>query len=220
VKHDIPEKLLSEKVKRKRRIVNVGIKSGTSGSQIQRDVRTEHANARRPVVKKFMSGPVGAEVGVDWGDFAKVVIEVSSPQKYYLIDPWDNNPKSRVDRVKKIFREQTDDGSVVVIEKTGEKAARQIPDDSLDWAYIDCAHKQREVVENLIAYLPKVKVGGYLIGDDYNTLLIKVKDNAWAERGSRVARGFQDFIEQHKDQVEIVYEDAHGECQVVLQKIK
>ena len=38
---------------------------------------------------------------------------------------------------------------------------------SLDFVLIDASHKYIDVKEDIISWLPKVKKGGYLIGDDY-----------------------------------------------------
>lgn len=71
---------LPQKVKRKREIVKHGHEHNWTIPKIQERVRVEHAEARRYIVEQFMvKGSVGAEVGVDWGDFATIVIQISSP---------------------------------------------------------------------------------------------------------------------------------------------
>jgi predicted O-methyltransferase YrrM len=44
-------------------------------------------------------------------------------------------------------------------------------DNSLDFVFIDGSHEYEDVKADILAYLPKVKVGGILAGHDY--------DNAW-----------------------------------------
>ena len=44
----------------------------------------------------------------------------------------------------------------------------QIPDNSMDFIFHDSDHSYPFVKNEIQAYLPKLKVGGYSIGDDYN----------------------------------------------------
>ena len=44
----------------------------------------------------------------------------------------------------------------------------QIPDNSLDFIFHDSDHSYPFVKNEIQAYLPKLKVGGYSMGDDYN----------------------------------------------------
>jgi hypothetical protein len=47
-------------------------------------------------------------------------------------------------------------------------AARALPDDHLDWVYIDADHTDEFVKQDLELFFGKVKPGGYLLGDDYH----------------------------------------------------
>ena len=58
-------------------------------------------------------------------------------------------------------------GIVVVQRSTSEAAAAALDDGSLDWVYIDGNHLYEFVRRDLDLYLPKVKRGGLLTGDDY-----------------------------------------------------
>ena len=44
----------------------------------------------------------------------------------------------------------------------------QIPDKSMDFIFHDSDHSYPFVKNEILAYLPKLKVGGYSIGDDHN----------------------------------------------------
>ena len=173
-------------------------------------VRRAHADMRRFLVEEYMKeGDVGAEVGVDWGEFAEVVVEIAKPLKYYLIDPWSSDPEEYPQRVGgyenvlSVFDEEIRQGRVVVMKMTGLQGAEEILDESLDWVYIDCSHRYQDVIDNLSSFLPKVKQGGYIMGDDYQN------------RG--VNRGFSEFIQANN--VKVVLEDFEIDNQVVLQKL-
>jgi len=47
-------------------------------------------------------------------------------------------------------------------------AARLFADASLEWVHLDARHDYASVKDDIEAWLPKVKVGGWLSGDDYD----------------------------------------------------
>jgi predicted O-methyltransferase YrrM len=120
-----------------------------------------------------------AEVGVYRGSFAAHMLsETPSLTRYYMIDPWRhledwNKPANRSDNSFEGFFAET-------MAKTEEFAAKrvvlrgrtsevvdQIPDGSLDFAYIDGDHTLRGVAIDLARIYPKLREGGYLAGDDF-----------------------------------------------------
>lgn len=46
-------------------------------------------------------------------------------------------------------------------------AATKFDDNSLDFVFIDADHKYQSVVNDILAWMPKVKIGGVLAGHDY-----------------------------------------------------
>jgi SAM-dependent methyltransferase len=73
------------------------------------------------------------------------------------------------------FRSQTEIGSVVVWRKSSIEGARDFPDRSLDWVYIDADHTYSAVKADLEAFRRVVKPGGVICGDDYDD------DGWWAD---------------------------------------
>lgn len=57
--------------------------------------------------------------------------------------------------------------NVKILRKKSEDAFMLFTDNYFDYVYIDGEHSYDAVTRDLTNYFPKVKVGGYLIGDDY-----------------------------------------------------
>jgi hypothetical protein len=142
---------------------------------------------RASLIARLPKGGVGAEVGSWRGDFAAQLLAGAEPRTLYLIDPWayrgqagyeqamygDAVAKGQEsmdaihDSVLERFREQTDAGRVSVWRKRSGDAARELAAQSFDWIYIDGDHTYDAVKADLEAFLPLVRSGGILAGDDY-----------------------------------------------------
>jgi hypothetical protein len=152
---------------------------------------------------------VCAEIGVYEGKFSQRIMKYSQPSKLHLIDPWHFEPSPeyeksfygaaanatgqqdmdrRLEGVKAMFSSQLADGSVVIHRKTSSTAAADFPDSYFDWIYIDGNHLYEFVLEDLKLFLPKMKPGGYLCGDDYHDRPV------WFEAG--VKRAVDEFVKQ------------------------
>jgi predicted O-methyltransferase YrrM len=59
-------------------------------------------------------------------------------------------------------------GMLTVKKARSEEAARDYADSSLDFVYLDAAHDYHSVARDIDAWLPKIKNGGILAGDDYH----------------------------------------------------
>jgi len=120
-----------------------------------------------------------AEVGVWKGEFAEATLRACpTVQRYFMIDPWRHldrwNKPANVDdyAFEEIYDEalrRTEFASErrVVLRGTTREVIDDVPDRSLDLAYIDGDHTLRGVTIDLVACYPKVKPGYYLGGDDF-----------------------------------------------------
>jgi predicted O-methyltransferase YrrM len=121
-----------------------------------------------------------AEIGVYRGNFAAELLSCCpGVETYYMIDPWRhledwNKPANRDDETfARIFEEamsRTHDYArkrVVLRGRTSEVMTR-IPDDSLDFVYIDGDHSLRGITIDLLHSYPKVRHGGWIAGDDFS----------------------------------------------------
>ena len=121
-----------------------------------------------------------AEIGVYRGQFAAKLLDgCPGIATYYMIDPWRNladwnKPANKTDEVFEKFyaeaMERTDahEAKRVVLRGTTTEVIDQIPDGSLDFAYIDGDHTLRGITVDLIKVFPKIREGGWIGGDDFS----------------------------------------------------
>lgn len=117
----------------------------------------------------------GVEVGVYKGDLSQCILS-NWDGTLYMVDTWrpmdDYYDKSMsetlffnlnetIDKTK----EYQDRG--LILRMTSEQASNLFADNSLDFVYIDANHSYEYVMEDLRLWYPKLKKGGYLMGDDY-----------------------------------------------------
>lgn len=120
------------------------------------------------------------EVGVYKGDFASRILEkCDSIEKYYMIDPWRhldnwNKPANKSDNIFEQFLSETKSKTdfaaekrIILRGKTTE-VIEEIPDGELDFAYVDSDHTLKGITIDLIRLFPKIKVGGWIGGDDFS----------------------------------------------------
>jgi hypothetical protein len=129
----------------------------------------------------------GAEIGVQRGNFSKVLLERWKGATLYLIDIWRPLPKSN-DPANVPLHEQKDnlmatldtiapyDPRPVIIRDTSLSAASLFRDQSLDFVYIDAAHLYDDARQDILTWAPKITPGGLLMGHDYTYGDINVFD--------------------------------------------
>lgn len=116
---------------------------------------------------------VGAEIGVDKGEFSEKIAK--SGLKLYSIDPWqydENYHESPIQKRLDFLYEHTQRvlnpyPNVSIIRKTSVEAVREFEDESLDFVYIDGNHQFKYIAEDLSLWSKKVKKGGIICGHDY-----------------------------------------------------
>lgn len=146
---------------------------------------------------------VGAEVGVHTGDTTLYLLQrLRNIEKYYAIDPWKiytmydgkkyrkpGNKKYKtwteaIKRFNKVTLPYKD--KVIAYQLTSVEAAKLIPDNSLDWVFIDANHEYEYIKENLEIWFKKVKDKGLVSGHDYG--------NKW----KGIKRAVNEFVPKDK----------------------
>jgi hypothetical protein len=120
-----------------------------------------------------MGYKIGAEIGVDKGEFSEKLCKVGL--ELYAIDPW-RYDSDYVDRHSQetldLFYETTKrklssyPGSKI-IRKTSMEAVADFANESLDFVYIDANHQLKYIIEDLVEWSKKVRPGGIVSGHDY-----------------------------------------------------
>lgn len=120
-----------------------------------------------------MGFKIGAEVGVDKGEFSEKIAK--SGLQLYSIDPWQydrNYHESPIQKRLDFLYEHTKRilspyPNVKIIRKTSMDALEDFEDESLDFVYIDGNHQFRYIAEDLAEWSKKVRKGGVICGHDY-----------------------------------------------------
>ena len=151
---------------------------------------------------------VCAEIGVHEGEFSEQILSAVEPQELHLIDPWIHEeegsceesrygglgPKGqaildeRYERVKERFAKEIRTGQVRLHRNLSNVASNDFDDNYFDWIYVDGNHLYEFVMQDLQLYLPKLKPGGYITGDDYGV-------RGWWDNG--VERAVNEFVSQN-----------------------
>ena len=134
-------------------------------------IRGLHALVSQFYAPHFKMVEVGSFQGVSTLLFANFVDTVYSVDYYDYKTPETGripeHDQSYVD-AERMFIERTKDvPNIIKIRKSSVEAAKDFPDGSLDAVYIDAAHDEDSVREDIRTWRSKIKQGGILSGHDY-----------------------------------------------------
>jgi len=120
----------------------------------------------------------GAEVGVEQGKFAEVLCRAGL--ELLCVDPWRAWPDYRThldqaewDRLMAVACERLAPYPAKIVRATSVEAAQDVPDDSLDFVYIDGKHDWESVELDIVVWREKVRDGGMICGHDWNLGSVK-----------------------------------------------
>ena len=127
------------------------------------------------LIKAYRFTGSAVEVGTFNGTFANEILEKTDVAHLSCVDPYAIYPDFRdaindMD-IEAIFAQAQRflsrfDHRVAFIRDFSSPASRAFKDESLDFVYVDGNHQSDYVLQDLLAWWPKVKVGGLIIGDD------------------------------------------------------
>ncbi len=118
----------------------------------------------------------GVEVGTCEGYYAETLLSSNPNLALTCVDPWKVYPgykdyarQSTLDKAKEMAEQRLSKfyGRCYFAIKFSEDAAKEVPDESLDFVYIDANHELIPVLKDIYAWVPKVKKGGIIAGHDY-----------------------------------------------------
>lgn len=188
---------------------------------------SNYQTSRQIIIDSLPRHSVGAEIGVNIGEFSKRIIKNASPVKLHLIDPWkvsdspaheetpffgaknvtQNDLDRRFTKVLNDLKENIESGQVVIHRELSGDAVSTFSADYFDFVYIDGDHSYQGVFSDLELYSEKVKNKGLLILDDY------APGNWW---GTGIIDACHDFLTKHRNFII----DFKTSTQVVLRRFK
>ena len=168
-------------------------------------------STREDILHRMPKESVCAEIGVDRGDLSSKILEVIQPKRLHLIDPWKHEEEDlyrdsrygglgpdgqiimekRYNEVTDRFAEELRTRQVLIHRSFSDVASEEFEDSYFDWVYIDGNHLYEFVKKDLELYYPKIKVNGYITGDDYGA-----QDNWWA---NGVQKAVDEFVSHRPD---------------------
>ena len=150
-------------------------------------------------IQKLGNNLIGCELGVCRAGNLKFMLDaLPNVSKCYAIDSWQpyddwNRPiyQAEVDSWKDVaYKLMAPYGDRIhVIEKSSTEAAKDIPDASLDYIFIDGDHSYEAVLQDCHTYWPKIKPGGIFAGHDR-----QLPDVVRAVTAFRVSLGISNYV--------------------------
>lgn len=138
---------------------------------------------------------VGAEIGIYKGKMSATLLK-DQRITLYMVDSWlcvpgyedqgfteEAQAKNRIDAIQ---RTDFAKDRRIILHMDSEVAAMTVPDESLDFVFIDADHSYDGVKKDIKSWMPKLKRGGLISGHDY--------DNPSEKKGKEVKRAVDDCV--------------------------
>ena len=147
------------------------------------------------MVDQAKDGAVFVEIGSWKGCSASFMgVEIANSGKkieFWCVDTWAGSPELMHDpdviagTLQDVFLENTKPVAKYIhaLKEDSVKAASIFKDEVCDFVYIDADHSYEAVKADILAWLPKVKVGGTISGDDCSA--------------DGVAKAIQELVPEH-----------------------
>jgi hypothetical protein len=182
--------------------------------------------SREDVLPLLPKGGIIAEVGVAYGNFSALLLEVLQPQKFIAIDsfafteenePWKqtilkDNRISHIDYYKKRFEKEITDGQVEVQKGLSWDCLAQLPGNSIDYLYLDAGHSYEEILKDIQQVKRVIKDTGIIQFNDYTLF------DAFAFVPYGVPKAVHEFLLE--ENFEVLYLCLHRQffCDIVVRK--
>lgn len=113
----------------------------------------------------------GVEIGVNKGGHSLLICENLPGVNLFCIDPWTayfrKDRQHKHDAAYAEAKEKLAPYEATLLKDVSLNAVKSFKDGALDFVYIDGNHKFDSCMSDLIAWSPKVKIGGIISGHDY-----------------------------------------------------
>jgi hypothetical protein len=165
-----------------------------------------------------------AEVGIAFGlNIIYMIEHCPNIKKYYGVDPhleyqdWSPDcqhghmTQDLMSMVGKKFLENLNDyqqkNKIEYINKSSDDAKDLIPDNSLDFMFIDANHSTESVKQDCLNYYGKMKKGAIFSGHDYDANTVQAG-----------VRQFMDIVGIPAEELKVVYHDRTPPCWMIIIK--
>jgi predicted O-methyltransferase YrrM len=140
--------------------VNSYINRAPSLADPQQLVGAEILADRYEIIRRMPKNARVVEIGVDTGKFSRFIIENAAPADLTLIDI----DLDRLKEANRAFLAERPEAKIIAGDSSTTVRGLE---GEFDWIYIDADHGYDAVVKDTEAAWPKIKVGGYLIFNDF-----------------------------------------------------
>lgn len=127
-----------------------------------------------PELYRRMGYTRGAEIGVWQGAFSEAICRDNPGVELWCVDAWmvyneyvDFQVQLELEEAFERTKGRLRDYNTHIVRAWSLEAAKQIPDASLDFVYIDANHDKPHIGDDITAWSPKVRPGGIVSGHDY-----------------------------------------------------
>lgn len=129
---------------------------------IFRDKGTKQYSGLMTLIKELPYTETMVEVGSANGESALIFAQSEKIANVICVDNWEYNAEKCFDRLT------ANNPKIQKVKNGSLEEAREYADRSLDGVYIDANHKYLNCKNDIKAWLPKIKKGGWIAGHDYS----------------------------------------------------
>jgi predicted O-methyltransferase YrrM len=115
-----------------------------------------------------------AEIGTEAGRYAEEICKANPEAHLTCVDPWlaydryaDHVSQDRLDHFYEVAQHRLEKYNTTLIRETSLEAVHRFKSGHFDAVFIDGNHHFDFVVQDIIAWAPKVRRGGMVAGHDY-----------------------------------------------------
>ena len=135
-----------------------------------------HQAAYDFLISKVPEGGSFVELGAWLGKSSAYLCDNAHGINVTIVDTWKGSPNELTtthklateQNIYNLFVENMGDRKYKAIKATSKAASKKFANESLDVVFIDLTHTYEAVKEDIKLWLPKVKKGGFIAGDDYH----------------------------------------------------
>jgi len=125
------------------------------------------------MVHSLSAPPIIAEVGVFSGSFSTLLISILKPGKFYLIDTFNSDDhvtgQFKASNHLQFIENKFQSSSAQCLQGISWHMLEKLPNNSIDYMYIDAGHTYEDVKKDIAAAYPKMRDNGIIQFNDYCT---------------------------------------------------